>query len=62
MDKREAFFKTLQALVASARRREAVLPAASEPLFPLGEALLTLPDTPRKKRLGVWFHAFRIAF
>src|SRR6185312_11060961 len=31
------------------------------PFFALCGALLTLPDTPRKKRLGVWFQAFRIA-
>jgi hypothetical protein len=62
MDKREGFFKTLQSLEATAHRRERAVAPPQRPLFPLGEALLTLPDTPRKKRLGVWFQAFRIAF
>jgi hypothetical protein len=47
MDKRSGFFKTLQALGGV--------------LGPFGP-LLTLPGEARRKRLGVWFQGFCIAF
>src|SRR5688572_22283320 len=47
MDNERAFFKTLQPLGSAAGRSR-----------PPSSTLLTLPYTPRKKRLGVWSRGF----
>ena len=61
MDSPEGFFKPFNPLAATPVD---LLRGGSGPFWgvlPPGSALLTLSGTPRKKRVGVWFHAFRIA-
>jgi CspA family cold shock protein len=58
MDKRTGFFKPFNRLAAG--MAAAVRPGGG--FSPSRMAVLTLPGTARKKRVGVWFQGFCIAF
>ena len=62
MDNRGGFFNPFKRLDTGRKPRFAPAKVPKTADFLPFPPLLTLWGTPRKKRLGVWFQAFRIAF